>query len=152
MRDEPRHSVLHPTTLPSVTSHPTPTTRLRRRNPVPSLHSGPGLRRVVSEKRTEGEATIRTAGTETQPAVTSLQSPPYSRFPWDRGVKGRGKRRYGAKTRTGMTKERRAWNRVRNGTDWRTFYALRSQPLHHFLSFSSFRFTSWLTGCRIRKA
>lgn len=25
---------------------------------------------------------IRTAGTETQPAVTSLQSPPYSRFPW----------------------------------------------------------------------
>lgn len=38
----------------------------------------------------------------------------------DRGVKGRGKRRYGAKTRTGMTKERRAWNRVRNGTDWRT--------------------------------
>lgn len=70
----------------------------------------------------------------------------------DRGVKGRGKRRYGAKTRTGMTKERRAWNRVRNGTDWRTFYALRSQPLHHFLSFSSFRFTSWLTGCRIRKA
>ena len=33
--------------LPSRPRFPTPTTRLRRRNPVPSLHSGPGLRRVV---------------------------------------------------------------------------------------------------------